>query len=177
MKMATYRAGLLQELVFLHLVHPDHHAVRRGDDDPRLRGDIPLRVPEKIGEKTAGHQPQDREPGPAARSPPGGSAPPRPGSRDTPGAAMQSPTFGRKMRAIRFNRPSRLRKLGGKGETGEKAKRLKKSDSLMAFSLLAFRPFTLFALLFPIFSATPSWPGASCPPPRWGAPPPGAAGR
>ncbi len=59
----------LQELVFLHFVHPDHHAVRRGDDYPGLRRDIPLRVPEKIGEKTAGHHPQDRDPGPAPHQP------------------------------------------------------------------------------------------------------------
>jgi len=47
----------LEELVLLKFVHPDHLAVRRGNDEPRFRRDIPLGVPEKIGEKSAGHQP------------------------------------------------------------------------------------------------------------------------
>ena len=63
MKMATRRAGAFKKPVFPDLVHEDHLAVRRGDDQPRLRRDGPLRVPEKVSEKAA-----PRSPGPSART-------------------------------------------------------------------------------------------------------------
>ena len=69
MKIATYRAGALRNS-FSATSSTRTTTPSAGETmTAGLRGDIPLRVPEKIGEKAAAQDPQDREPGPAPHHP------------------------------------------------------------------------------------------------------------